>query len=738
MSFKAALRAGLIAAVLGCAAAPAGASVQVGASGWQWGNPLPQGNTLRTTSFAGATGYAAGDFGTLLKTTDGGASWSGLPVGTLQGLSVVQALDANTVFAGGGCVARRSTDGGATFTAVRFTPVESRCRTSLRDFSFVSADAGFLLMDDGSVLTTVDGGATFAPRTAVPDTRARGGFAQPGGVVFLDARVGYATSGGQIFQTLDGAVSWRGVGGDGRQLDRLWFLDRDHGFAVGAGGALLRSDDGGASWVAKPVAGGGQELTSIRCNADRVCLLTTLAGTVLIRATDAGDGPSAVITPSSDPVLAAAFASPARVVAAGANGTTVLSDDAGQTFATLGGRLGGRYDSVRAGGEPGTAYAPGEDGALAKTTDGGRSWTTGNVPTSADLFDVSFPARSVGYALDADGGLFRTADGGAFWRTLGTGSARRPNALVAADEDVVLVVGPRGVRRSADAGETFDQVRSRAVLRTRLSGATAGRDGALFAWGQTALARSLDDGRTWKAAEKPGRSGRERRALRIQQVSFATARAGLLLDTRGRVWRTGDGGGSWTLLPAVGGQPVAGIAAASARAAYLVLDGFAGRAGGCLLRTTDAGETWQPQCVADAPIQPFGFDGTGGIATARGVDYLLAGDASLLFSTRGGVAGARSALTLSTRARRLPRPHGVTVTGRLTPASAGAQVQVSMLTPGGGWRRQVVNAASNGTFATAWRVPRGTTTFVAQWAGDFKSAGAGSHPLTVTVGARRR
>src|SRR4051794_16478136 len=46
----------------------ASATVQVGSSGWSWGNPLPQGNTLRAMSFAGPTGYAVGDVGTLLKT----------------------------------------------------------------------------------------------------------------------------------------------------------------------------------------------------------------------------------------------------------------------------------------------------------------------------------------------------------------------------------------------------------------------------------------------------------------------------------------------------------------------------------------------------------------------------------------------------------------------------------------------------------------------------------------------
>jgi photosystem II stability/assembly factor-like uncharacterized protein len=44
---------------------------------WTWLNPLPQGNTLFCVQFLGNdTGFAAGDGGTILKTTDGGGSWS--------------------------------------------------------------------------------------------------------------------------------------------------------------------------------------------------------------------------------------------------------------------------------------------------------------------------------------------------------------------------------------------------------------------------------------------------------------------------------------------------------------------------------------------------------------------------------------------------------------------------------------------------------------------------------------
>ena len=560
MSMRTALAAALTAALLALAA-PAGANVQVGSSGWQWGNPLPQGNTVRAMTFAGSTGYAAGDFGTLLKTTDGGTTWSGLPVGTLTGLSVVQALDPDTVVAGGGCVARRSVDGGRTFTAIRFTPVESSCVAKLHDLSFVTRDLGWLLLSDGSVRATTDGGATFASRTAVPQTPAAGGSSTPGGLVFVDARTGYVTSGQQIFQTLDGGVTWRAVFNGDFTLNRLWFMDAQHGFAVGNVGVLLSTDDGGATWIPRTSIAGRPDLTSISCNSSRICMMTTDTGHELVRVSDGGSGLPTVITPSTDPIHAVGFASPTRVVAVGDHGATVVSDDVGATFAPVGGRIGGSSTTMRAGGAKGTAFALGKAGGFARTTDGGRDWSSGSVPTPTELIDAAFPTASDGYVLDSAGGLFHTANAGTSWQTLGSGSTQPPDAIFAPDARTVLLVGPRGIRRSVDAGQTFDAVRSRAVVRAPLSGIAATQTGgAILVWGATTIARSVDGGASWTALPRPGATARARRALRVGQVAFATAQVGLLYDSHSRVWRTADGGRHWTPLTSVGTQDVVGMA----------------------------------------------------------------------------------------------------------------------------------------------------------------------------------
>jgi hypothetical protein len=68
----------------------------------------------------------------------------------IRGLTEVQAIDGDSVFAGGGFVARRSDDGGRRFKRLAFTPVESSCRESLAAGWFVDQDTGYLVLTDGT------------------------------------------------------------------------------------------------------------------------------------------------------------------------------------------------------------------------------------------------------------------------------------------------------------------------------------------------------------------------------------------------------------------------------------------------------------------------------------------------------------------------------------------------------------------------------------------------------------
>ncbi|MDI6827648.1 MAG: YCF48-related protein, partial [Armatimonadota bacterium] len=63
-------------------------------SGWIWQNPLPQGNNLADVHFVNSSnGWAVGDVGTILKTTNGGATWTPQVSKTVENLVDITFVD---------------------------------------------------------------------------------------------------------------------------------------------------------------------------------------------------------------------------------------------------------------------------------------------------------------------------------------------------------------------------------------------------------------------------------------------------------------------------------------------------------------------------------------------------------------------------------------------------------------------------------------------------------------------
>src|SRR4051794_25858601 len=279
---KLALFVSIAAAVFGAPAAYAASNVTVGHSSWFWGNPQPQGNTLNAIDFAGGTGYAAGDFGTLLKTTDNGFTWTGIATGVTVSLQQVRLLDANTLFIGAGCLLRRSDDGGQTFHRILATSSERSCPATITSFFFVNPQVGYVLLSDGTVQRTDDGGQSFQQRTAVPGTAATGASPSvpPSDIWFTGVDTGYAIAGGSIQKTTDGGNSWTPVYSGSATLRSFFFVDATTGFAVGDSKTIVKTTDTGANWTPQSVAGDipAADLRKIRCaNATR-CLAASSQG----------------------------------------------------------------------------------------------------------------------------------------------------------------------------------------------------------------------------------------------------------------------------------------------------------------------------------------------------------------------------------------------------------------------------------------------------------------------------
>jgi len=737
------LVAGALAALSLAAFAPsAGASVRVPLSGWYWGNPAPQGNSLKALDFRGLRGYAIGNAGTALRSDDGGSTWAGLATGTSGDLTRMQIIDPDTVvvLGGGGCVLRRTDDGGKTFRKL-FIVAEVSCPDRVQAVSFVSKTTGYLLLADGSVLKTTDSGDSFSKQTAVPGTAASAtpGTAIPKDIMFVGPDAGMAfvspPGGGAsaAYVTTDAGVSWKPHTIPSGSVDSLYRFDATTIYGIGAG-TLLRSVDNGQTFT-KQAFGAGQTLTSIGCADASTCLITTAQG-ALNRTTDGG-ATATPITASSVPLAAASFASLTRAVAVGVAGQTVVSDDAGLNYTPIGGDIGGAFTMVRRGPSATTAFAPGTKGQIAITANGGLSWKVANVSTSADILDTSWADAKKGYALDVRGGLFRTLNGGATWQTLSAGAGAAPRAIVAVPgSDDVLLFGPGGIKRATGGGQ-FDAVSGK-VARTSLTNAELGGSG-IFAWavGGKSLLRSTNHGQSWKALKLPSKK------TRIRQASFTAAKTGFLLDGAGRVWSTTNGGGSWTDRMSVGTSDISGISFGSSMSGFLSVASFGDDfVNAYVMHTNDGGKSWRPQAISPGVVGAAGIvAGDAGkafsLVKARGG---AAASRQLFATATGGDSGAPTTLKLTAKPSKFTKKSlksakgNVTISGTLTGAIGGEQVTVSMrAASGASWTRRTVTAGANGGSFSATFKMASTSVFVAQWAGDSGRNGAGTKPLTVKV-----
>jgi photosystem II stability/assembly factor-like uncharacterized protein len=739
----------LLGAVIACAlsavsALPASAAVSTGHSGWQWGDPAPQGETLSRVALSALRGYADGENGAVLRSDDGGNTWIGLFSGTESNLTLLQEVDQKTVVVGGGCTVRESTDEGASFHRLPVNESEQSCATKVDSFSFLNPTTGFVEQTDGSILLTKDAGQTLEPKTAVPLNGANAGP-----IVFTSPTVGFAVtssaSGGKIYRTVDGAGSWTQVGSTPQPLNDLTFVSPTVAYAVGAGDTLLQSTDGGGSWAKLPLAlpgGAAPVLTQISCSDPMNCLIATAAAPAggsnsLVRTTDGGQT-GTLVSPAGQNLLSVAFSNATTAVAVGVAGTTVISSDGGATFPTsISHRLGATLQGpIRIGASAQDAYMAGHSGLIAATTDGGAGWGVLRVPTSSNLLDVAFPTTSVGYTVSASGTVYRTSNAGLSWSILNSGGGT-PSALLAPNEQTILLVGPTGLRRSTNAGASFSSVSGTVVLgrkhkkiqRRKLSAFPlfAGAEmagGAMIAWGDEAI-ESTDGGAHWTLIPRPLAKGD------VEAVSFVSPTTGYEVS-RQRLFFTSNRGRSWKEILSLGTQALGtgeNLSFSSAQDGY-VLGRYNGQEN-VLLRTSDGGRTWVPETL---PQQ------LNSVTAAGSTDYAAA-VGGLFVTSDGGLSPTPSKLTLSiagsrklSRAKLHKAKGRVKLKGALSPAQGGEQIIVSYRVPGKAlWHVRTVTAASSGAFSLTVPGVSATTDFVAQWTGEGPVGGAGTAAVALTV-----
>lgn len=352
-----------------------------------------------------STIFVAGFNNSLLRSSDGGVTWSSLfSTENLITLNKIRFFNQNTgVVVGNKGMIYLTKDGGLTWKLITSGRVQT-----LDAVCFTSATTGFAGGDyQNTMLKTTDGG-NYWKKVNVPTDN----YYFINSIFFIDSGHGFAAcdNGYKIFTT-DAGENWA-VQDPTVNFDLLsiYFINSNIGFAVGEGGAIFKTTNSGNTWISQSCGFSGK-LNQIFFFDEYNGIIAADSGTI-IKTTNAGSNWIREPAISSDNFVEMSFPVRDTGYIASKQGQIVKTTDGGITWHNI--SQIHQYGNVTSlfFPSPGTGYAYIEYYGLYKTTDGGHNWLEQSYLGDYDFYALFFNNNDTGYAVGEQGAIYKTTNGG--------------------------------------------------------------------------------------------------------------------------------------------------------------------------------------------------------------------------------------------------------------------------------------------------------------------------------------
>jgi hypothetical protein len=260
---------------------------------------------------------------------------------------------------------------------------------------------------------------------------------------------------------------------------------------------------------------------------------------------------------------------------------------------------------------PSVVYTATDEKGVIRTTDGGSTWTASNAgieTTAIGSLAIDPTAHQTIYA-GADDGLYRSVDGGAHWTLLDADlSGASALAIDPANAQTMFAGTFDGVFRSTDGGAHWSDVTpSNSFLQTQIHGIAIDPSAHthVYVAAQRGVWKSTDGGGNWAEIDAgiPSTFGQTNaQAIVIEPGSkIDVASVGVQLGAGNGVYRSADGGATWTALDSgLTNGDVAALAVSSGSSPIL----YAGTLGGGVFRSPAAAPPPPPGKRKIIPAHP--------------------------------------------------------------------------------------------------------------------------------------
>ena len=296
------------------------------------------------------------------KSTNGGNNWFNTGIDQIYD---TEFLDANTGIAVGanGNIYRTINKGD------NWTGITSPVNYDLLSVNFINSSTGYISGRYGAVLKTIDGGFNWSTNAKKFTSASLGDLAYTGRDTIIV--VGYKN----IYRTTNQGLTWESrYSGDTINFRKVFFIDKNTGYAAGEFGKLCKTTNNGKNW------------TSINTGfIDRFMLDITFINQYT------------------------------GFISTGYNGHIYKTTNEGMNWAPVTNPREGNFFFIKFYGNVG--YTGSFSNNIFRTTNYGENWTTvlDNPATSSCVMDLTFINSNTGFATLNDGHIYKSTNSGLNW-----------------------------------------------------------------------------------------------------------------------------------------------------------------------------------------------------------------------------------------------------------------------------------------------------------------------------------
>ena len=544
-------------------------------TGWFWQNPLPTGTILQKVSFSDPNnGYILGYARTLLHTSDGGTNWSAKSIGAS---GFVHTFDSLTAIVGGGFgKILKTTNAGQTWNEITVN-----YNGPLIDVSFCDDNNGMIVTGSSTLLSTTNAGndwTVFTNNVFRPFKR----------ISMVNTNTATAITGdnAEIYRTTDGGLTWQDqTVSTFDDLEDVYFIDTDNGYAVGSYGMILHTIDGGINWNWQPVSTSNY-LYSVSFS-DENNGIAVGEGCVLLYTSDGGI--NWILQNSGLPYCSILYGvdliNSNTAIAVGYNGVILKTTNAGSNWLNL--STSGIYNAHFYGvhfSDQNYGTAVGALGVIWHTANGGNEWVPQTSGTTEDLYDVYFRDSNNGLCVGPNGAMLITSNGGLDWTIKNSGTTNYLYSIFFFDTNIGFISGMGVVLKTTDGGENWSIFGNAPPHPLYDICFTDLNIGYAVSWQSQKVFKTTDGGLNWFKSIA-GIIGYDDFAA----VDFIDSDTGVIVGGNDKIYRTTNGGTNWVSISSPSASDYKDILFVTSNLGYAV-----GRYG-VVIHTTDGGSTWQQQ-----------------------------------------------------------------------------------------------------------------------------------------------